>query len=243
MKSIILTMFYMLSAFGSVRAEESFVYNIVKGGFDRLTYTNKVKAVKGANKIVRLSLNNLPIPNIGKIKTDTATFAAGCFWCVEAQFSQLKGVTKVSSGYTGGKAVNPSYEKVCTGATGHAEACNIIYDPSVISYNELLEAFFEAHDPTQLNRQGYDVGTQYRSAIFYHNAMQKEAAELYIKRLNSEKAFAQPVVTAIDPFTKFYVAENYHQEYFALHGSEPYCKRVIAPKLDHFKNVFKDKLK
>jgi peptide-methionine (S)-S-oxide reductase len=174
---------------------------------------------------------------------DTATFAAGCFWCVEAQFSQLKGVSKVLSGFIGGQVANPSYQEVCTGTTGHAEACNIIYDPSIISYDELLAAFFTAHDPTQLNRQGNDVGTQYRSAIFYHNVMQKKLADYYIGKLNTEKAFASPVVTAVNPYTKFYIAENYHQAYYKLNGAEPYCRMVIAPKLDNFKKVFKDKLK
>lgn len=176
-------------------------------------------------------------------KSDTATFAAGCFWCVEAQFKQLKGVKKVVSGYTGGTAVNPSYRQVCTGTTGHAEACNIIYNPSVISYDELLAAFFEAHDPTSLNRQGADEGTQYRSAIFYHNAEQKKLAEYYINRLNEEKAYDRPIVTAVSAYGPFYVAENYHQDYYELNGTEPYCRMVIAPKLEKFKKVFKDKLK
>ena len=183
--------------------------------------------------------NNMMMMN----KPDTATFAAGCFWCVEAQFKELKGVEKVVSGFTGGTVPNPTYEEVCTGTTGHAEACNIIYDPSKISYDELLAAFFVAHDPTQLNMQGADVGTQYRSAIFYHNAKQKELADYYIKKLNEEKAYPNPIVTVVQPFTIFYKAEGYHQDYYAKNGSVPYCQLVIKPKVDKFEKVFKDKLK
>ncbi|QXV65088.1 peptide-methionine (S)-S-oxide reductase MsrA [Mucilaginibacter achroorhodeus] len=176
-------------------------------------------------------------------KLDTATFATGCFWCTEAKFQQLKGVKSVTSGFTGGKVPNPSYKLVCTGTTGHAEACNIVYDPSVISYDELLEAFFVAHDPTQLNRQGNDVGTQYRSAIFYHNAAQKQKADYYIKKLNAEKVYKSNIVTQVAPFKVFYKAEDYHQNYFNQNGSQPYCKYVIQPELEKFKKVFKNKLK
>jgi len=176
-------------------------------------------------------------------RTDTATFATGCFWCTEAKFQQLKGVTKVISGFTGGHVANPSYKQVCTGTTGHAEACNIIYDPDQISYDELLAAFFVAHDPTQLNRQGNDIGTQYRSAIFYHNAFQKQKADYYIGRLNVEKAYKNKIVTEVAPYTVFYKAEDYHQNYYNLNSSQPYCKYVIQPELDKFKAVFKDKLK
>ncbi|MFA5973490.1 MAG: peptide-methionine (S)-S-oxide reductase MsrA [Lentimicrobiaceae bacterium] len=177
------------------------------------------------------------------IKTDTATFAAGCFWCVEAVFQELKGVLSVTSGYTGGKIKNPSYSEVCSGLTGHAEACQIIYDPSKISYDELLEAFWASHDPTTLNRQGEDKGTQYRSAIFYHNEQQKQLAEAYKAKLNSEKAFDKPVVTEISPAGAFYKAEDYHQNYYTENGNAPYCTLVIAPKLEKFRKVFKDKLK
>jgi peptide-methionine (S)-S-oxide reductase len=176
-------------------------------------------------------------------KTDTATFATGCFWCTEAKFQQLKGVIKVTSGFTGGHVANPTYEQVCTGETGHAEACNIVYDPSVISYDDLLQAFFVAHDPTQLNRQGNDVGTQYRSAIFYHNAQQKQKAEYYINKLNEAKAYKSKIVTQVTPYTVFYKAEGYHQNYYNLHGDQPYCKYVIQPELEKFKAVFKNKLK
>jgi peptide-methionine (S)-S-oxide reductase len=182
-------------------------------------------------------------PAKGPGKLDTATFAAGCFWCVEAQFKELKGVEKVISGFTGGTIPHPSYQEVCTGLTGHAEACNIIYDPSVVSYDELLKAFFVVHDPTQLNRQGNDVGTQYRSAIFYHNAKQKELADYYIGKLNAEKAYPNPIVTQVKPFTVFYKAEDYHQDYYSRNGNVPYCQLVIKPEVDKFEKVFKDKLK
>ncbi len=176
-------------------------------------------------------------------RLDTATLATGCFWCTEAKFKQLKGVEKVVSGFTGGHVAHPSYRQVCTGTTGHAEACNIIYDPKKISFDELLKAFFVAHDPTQLNRQGNDVGTQYRSAIFYHNPEQKQKAEYYIKKLNAEKAYKQNIVTEVKPFTVFYKAEDDHQDYFSRNGDVPYCKYVIQPELEKFKKVFKDKLK
>jgi len=178
-----------------------------------------------------------------KPSIDTATFATGCFWCTEAKFQQLRGVKKVVSGFAGGHVANPTYKQVCTGTTGHAEACNIIYDPSVITYDELLAAFFVAHDPTQLNRQGNDVGTQYRSAIFYHSAFQKQKADYYINKLNEEKAYKSKIVTQVTPYTVFYKAEDYHQDYFNQNGNQPYCKYVIQPELDKFKKVFKDKIK
>jgi peptide-methionine (S)-S-oxide reductase len=174
---------------------------------------------------------------------DTATFATGCFWCTEAKFKQLRGVKTVVSGFSGGTVANPTYKQVCTGTTGHAETCNIVYDPVVISFDELLEAFFVAHDPTQLNRQGNDVGTQYRSAIFYHNAMQKQKANYYIAKLNASKAYKSKIVTQVTPYKIFYKAEDYHQDYFAQNGGQPYCKYVIQPELEKFKKVFKDKLK
>jgi len=176
-------------------------------------------------------------------KIDTATFGAGCFWCTEAQFQQLEGVVKVESGYSGGHVAHPSYKEVCTGTTGHAEAVNVYYDPSKISYDELLAAFWTAHDPTTLNRQGNDVGNQYRSVIFYHNEEQKAKAIEYKEKLTHERVFNDPIVTAIEPFTNFYVAENYHQDYYELNGSEPYCTFVIRPKVEKFEKVFKDKLK
>jgi peptide-methionine (S)-S-oxide reductase len=174
---------------------------------------------------------------------DTATFAMGCFWCSEAIFQDLKGVISVQSGYAGGTVKNPSYREVCTGTTGHAEAIQVVYDTTKITYPELLEVFWASHDPTTLNRQGADEGTQYRSGVFYHSEQQKELAEAYKKKLEKEKVYDNPIVTEITPFTNFYKAENYHQDYFNLHGEEPYCTHVIAPKVEKFKKVFKDKLK
>jgi len=177
------------------------------------------------------------------IKTETATFGTGCFWCTEAIFQELKGVLKVTSGYSGGTVKNPSYEDVCTGTTGHAECLQVVYDPAVISYDELLEVFWESHDPTSLNRQGNDVGTQYRSVIFYHNAEQKKKAEEYKAKLDKSGAYDKPIVTEISPYAAFYAAEDYHQDYYRLHGSQPYCTFVIRPKVEKFEMVFKDKLK
>src|SRR5687768_3317526 len=178
------------------------------------------------------------------IKTDTATFANGCFWCTEAIFEELDGVISATSGYIGGQTENPTYKEVCSGQTGHAECLQIVYDPSKISFDELLEVFWETHDPTTLNRQGADVGTQYRSGIFYHNNEQKEKAEKYKAALDKSGAFDKPIVTEITPASKFYPAENYHQQYFENNENEnPYCQMVIRPKLDKFRKVFKDKLK
>ena len=160
-------------------------------------------------------------------KTDTATFGTGCFWCTEAIFEQLNGVLSVTSGYSGGKIVNPTYKQVCTGETGHAECVQVIYEPAKISYDELLEVFFQVHDPTSLNRQGADVGTQYRSAIFYHNAEQREKAKFYKQELDKSGAYNKAIVTEISPFSRFYPAENYHQEYFELNkNTNPYCTDV-----------------
>lgn len=176
--------------------------------------------------------------------TDTiATFGAGCFWCTEAQFQQLKGVHKVVSGYMGGQVENPSYRDVCSGTTGHAEVAQIYFDPKLISYDELLAAFFVSHDPTQLNRQGHDVGTQYRSVIFYHSPEQAEKARHYINALNQEKAYPNPIVTEVSAAQTFYPAEDYHQNYYQLNGSEPYCMMVIQPKMEKFRKVFAHKLK
>lgn len=172
-----------------------------------------------------------------------ATFGSGCFWCTEAIFLNVQGVLKVQSGYSGGKVENPTYRQVCTGTTGHAEVVQITYDPAVISFDELLEIFWKTHDPTTLNRQGADVGTQYRSVIFYHNEEQKTLAQHYKEKLNEEGAYNNPVVTEITPFESFYVAEDYHQNYYNLNGNAPYCTFVIQPKLEKFKKVFADKLK
>lgn len=179
----------------------------------------------------------------GSAQTETATFGEGCFWCSEAIFGSLKGVISVESGYSGGTTKNPTYEEVCTGETGHAEVVQIKFDPTIISYKELLEVFWKTHDPTTLNRQGADVGTQYRSVIFYHSPEQKELAEKYKEELTKEQVFNKPVVTQIVPFTHFYKAENYHQDYFANHPNQGYCQFVIVPKLEKFRKIFKDQLK
>jgi peptide-methionine (S)-S-oxide reductase len=176
-------------------------------------------------------------------KTDTATFGAGCFWCVEAIFQELKGVHSVKSGYAGGFVKNPSYKEVCTGRTGHAEVAQIVYDPSVISFEELLEVFWKTHDPTTLNRQGADVGTQYRSAVFFHNEEQKEKAAFYMKKLDESGAFQNPIVTTIEPYENYYEAEDYHQDYYNNNGSQGYCRMVIQPKVEKFRKAFSEKLK
>ncbi len=176
-------------------------------------------------------------------KYEVATLAGGCFWCLEAIFDGLKGVTDVVSGYSGGSAPNPSYDQVCTGRTGHAESVQVTFDPTVISFRELLEVFFTIHDPTTLNRQGADVGTQYRSAIFYHAPEQKAAAEEVIARLAAEKVWDRPIVTELKPFSAFYPAEEYHQEYFARNPRQPYCQVVIAPKVAKFRKHYLERLK
>ncbi|ANI88463.1 peptide-methionine (S)-S-oxide reductase [Arachidicoccus ginsenosidimutans] len=174
---------------------------------------------------------------------DTATFGTGCFWCTEAIFQRLKGVEKVVSGYSGGTIPNPTYEEVCTGTTGYAEVCQIFYNPSEISFDELLKVFWQTHDPTTLNRQGNDVGPQYRSVVFFHNEEQKNKAEKYKTELNKSGAWANPVVTAIEPYSNFYSAENYHQNYYNNNPRQMYCQYVIKPKLEKFEKVFKNELK
>ena len=193
------------------------------------------------NNELKSSLAASNDPATGKL--DTATFGTGCFWCTEAIFQQLNGVEKVTSGYSGGQSVNPSYQEVCSGNTGHAECLQIVYDPSKITYDELLEVFWQTHDPTTLNRQGNDVGTQYRSVIFYHNNEQKQRAEKYRAELDKSGAFSKPIVTEIAPFHTFYKAEDYHQNYYNSNGSQPYCYFVIKPKLEKFQKVFKNKIK
>ncbi|CAM3816112.1 peptide-methionine (S)-S-oxide reductase MsrA [Mucilaginibacter galii] len=192
---------------------------------------------------IALVVNGLTAAKAQSAKIEKATFGMGCFWCSEAIFQRLKGVVKVESGYAGGNYKNPTYEDVCTGNTGHAEVVQVTFEPEVISYKELLEIFWKMHDPTTLNRQGADVGTQYRSIIFYHTPQQKTLAEAYKTELNKEKVYPDPIVTQIAPFSNFYVAENYHQNYFKLNGREPYCRMVILPKVDKLEKVFKAKLK
>lgn len=173
----------------------------------------------------------------------TATFGSGCFWCTEAVFQNVEGVEKVESGYSGGKVKNPTYKEVCSGLTGHAEVIQVHYDTAKVSYEELLEIFWKTHDPTTLNRQGADEGTQYRSVVFYHNEEQKKLAEKYKAELDKSGAFDNPIVTEISPYTEFYKAEDYHQNYYNLNGNAPYCSYVIQPKLEKFRKVFKHKLK
>jgi peptide-methionine (S)-S-oxide reductase len=172
-----------------------------------------------------------------------ATFAAGCFWCVEAVFQKLNGVLGVQSGYSGGVNPNPTYKEVCTGETGHAEVCQIKYDSNIISFEELLEVFFKVHDPTSLNKQGGDIGTQYRSSVFYHSDSQKEITQEIIQKLNDSGAYTVQIVTLLEPYKEFYAAEDYHNNYFNLNGNQPYCAMVVKPKVDKFEKIFKDKLK
>ena len=174
---------------------------------------------------------------------EVATFGGGCFWCIETIFSELRGVEKVESGYAGGTTPNPSYEEVCSDTTGHAETVQITYDPAVISYRQLLQVFMTVHDPTTLNRQGADVGTQYRSVIFYHDQAQKEVAEQVIKETNETKMWGKPIVTEVSPFTAFYKAEDYHQEYYKKNPWQGYCAVVIAPKVTKFRKKYQEMLK
>jgi peptide-methionine (S)-S-oxide reductase len=175
--------------------------------------------------------------------TELATFGSGCFWCTEAVFQQLKGVKKVVSGYSGGTVKNPTYEQVSGGRTGHAEVIQVTFDPAVVSYAELLEVFWRSHDPTTRNRQGNDSGPQYRSAIFYHSERQRELAERYKQKIDDAKVFSAPVVTEIAPFTEFFPAEGYHQNYYASNSRDGYCRVVIGPKLEKLKKVFGERLK
>ena len=174
---------------------------------------------------------------------ETATLAGGCFWCIEAVFDDLKGVASVVSGYAGGTVANPTYKQVCTGTTGHAEVAQITFDPKIISYADLLRVFFTVHDQTTLNRQGHDVGTQYRSAIFYHNAAQKQIAQDVIREITAEKIWRDPIVTQVASFEVFYPAEDYHQEYFANNPNQPYCQAVVAPKVAKFRAHYRERLK
>ena len=182
-------------------------------------------------------------PGAGAAMLEVATLGGGCFWCLEAVYDELEGVVSVESGYAGGTVENPSYRLVCTGTTGHAEVVQITFDPSVISFKQILEVFFDIHDPTTLNRQGADVGTQYRSAIFYHSAEQKAAAEQVIQKLENDHKWARPIVTEVTPLTHFYRAEDYHQEYYQNNRRQPYCRAVIASKVQKFRQVYLDKLK
>ncbi len=208
-----------------------------------------------SSKLDRLGLDSLgcPKPNrsdlqrrprrMSQREREVATLAGGCFWCLEAVYEDLKGVEKVESGYAGGSVPNPSYEQVCSGRTGHAEVVQITFDPSVVTYRELLEVFFTIHDPTTLNRQGNDVGTQYRSAIFYHSPEQKSTGEDVIAELEAQKVWDDPIVTEITPLDEYYPAEDYHQEYFRQNPNQPYCAVAIAPKVAKFRRQYLQKLK
>ncbi len=179
---------------------------------------------------------------IDSSRTEVATLGGGCFWCLEAVYEELKGVEKVESGYSGGSVPDPTYRQVCTGTTGHAEVVQVTFDPEVVSFREILEVFFTIHDPTTLNRQGGDVGTQYRSAIFYHSSEQRTVAEQVIAELEAEHVYDSPIVTELAPFTTFYPAETYHQDYFARNPNQPYCAAVIAPKVSKFRRRYLERL-
>jgi peptide-methionine (S)-S-oxide reductase len=178
-----------------------------------------------------------------RARTEVATLAGGCFWCLEAIFREVDGVEHVISGYTGGATVNPTYQEVCTNNTGHAEAVQLIFNPSKISYREILQIFFSVHNPTTLNQQGVDVGTQYRSAIFYHNDRQRAIAEALIRELNEAHLWEKPIVTQVTPLDKFYPAEDYHREYFSRHPEQSYCQAVISPKISRFRKQWTKRLK
>jgi len=192
-----------------------------------------ISGVVQANQAQKMDKNNKEI----------ATLGSGCFWCTEAIFEELEGVEKVESGYMGGQTLNPTYKDICTGETGHAEVCQITFNPEIISFKDLLEVFWQVHNPTTLNRQGADVGTQYRSVIFYHSEEQKQIAENLITELDKSGAWDDPIITEISAAEKFYIAENYHQNYFNQNKSQPYCSFVIKPKQEKFRKAFKSKLK
>lgn len=212
------------------------IFSLIFSIFWQLQSNNANNTQLSKPKMTKSTAQNSP-SNI-----DSAVFAAGCFWCVEAQFLQLNGVEKIVSGYMGGTKENPTYPEVCTGTTGHAEVVKVYYNPQIITYDELLAAFFYAHDPTQYNRQGEDIGTQYRSEIFYNTQEECDKAKYYINKLNEEKVYERPIVTNVTAASVFYPAEDYHQNYYNLNPNQGYCQLVIKPKLEKFKRVFgKDK--
>lgn len=193
--------------------------------------------------VTLFSQNNTKTKKMTQSNFETITLGGGCYWCVEAVYENLKGVKSVVSGFSGGKTADPSYEEVCSGTTGHAEVVQITFDKNVTSLDEIFKVFFTVHDPTTLNRQGADKGTQYRSVIFYNDEEQKKEAQSIIAALKNAKVYENPIVTTLEPFTKFYKAEDYHQNYYANNKSQPYCQMVIQPKIEKFEKVFKDKLK
>ena len=193
--------------------------------------------------VVQTGFTNIKNNNMQNKNIKEVTFGAGCFWCIEAVFEELKGVLSVESGYSGGAIPNPTYKQIGSGQTGHAEVARIKYDADIINFKELLEVFWQTHDPTTLNRQGNDIGTQYRSVIFYHNETQKEQSEHYMKELNNSGAFSSTIITEISPLKNYYKAENYHQNYYSLNPNQGYCQYIIAPKMEKFRKAFKEKLK
>ena len=210
--------------------------------FDALGQTaTKTKFIQ--NKTNKTDKQLSEKPKIPSSTTDTITLGGGCYWCVEAVYEMLDGVVKVESGFSGGTVKNPTYREVCSGTTGHAEVVQITFDPAKTSVDEILKVFFTVHDPTTLSRQGADIGTQYRSVIFYHNAVQLKIAKEIVNAINKENVYGKPIVTQITPFTEFYVAEDYHQDYYNQNKSEPYCRMVIQPKIEKFEKLFKSRLK
>jgi len=199
--------------------------------------------VPGTAQTTKPKSNEKAVNTKSESKEAVVTLAGGCFWCTEAVFEQMRGINDVVSGYIGGRMPNPDYNSVCTGTTGHAEAVEIYYDPTVTTYTEILEVFFKTHDPTTLNRQGADAGTQYRSAIFYHDAAEKEVAETYIKKLNESGEFGDPIVTTLESATEFFTAEEYHQDYFRKNPNAGYCQAVVKNKVRKFQRTFGDKIK
>jgi peptide-methionine (S)-S-oxide reductase len=188
----------------------------------------------------KLAMENSEISNSAEKRTEVITLGGGCFWCIEAVFLRMKGVVKVESGYMGGKIKNPTYKEVCSGLTGHAEVVQVTYNPDIVTLADILKVFFTIHDPTQLNRQGNDVGTQYRSVVFHHNDAQRETTQAIISALAKSGAYAEPIVTEVSPAVQFYIAEDYHQNYYDQNKSQPYCRFVVAPKVEKFEKVFSD---
>lgn len=219
------------------------VYGSALVGFSSVAIVSTILYLGGRTMSNAESPKPVPTSDAQPPHLEIATFGSGCFWCTEAMFQRLKGVESVVSGYSGGHVKNPTYKQVCSGTTGHAEAIQVKFDPKKITYAELLEVFWKTHDPTTLNRQGNDVGTQYRSVIFYHNTQQREQAEHYKEKLDAAKVFNGPIVTEIEPYREFFPAEDYHQDYYRLNSRQPYCAMVIAPKVEKLKKVFHDKLK
>ncbi len=215
------------------------IFTLLLSAYGASTY--KGKKMKNENKLTTITHESKLTSNPSSI--DTITLGGGCFWCVEAVYEMLDGVIKVESGFSGGTVKNPSYREVCTGRTGHAEVAQIIFDNSKTSIDEILKVFFTVHDPTSLNKQGADVGTQYRSVIFYRNDHQQKIAKSIIDDLNNNNVYAKPIVTQLEPFTNFYKAEDYHQDYYNQNKEAPYCRMVIQPKLEKFEKLFKDRLK